>query len=263
MAPLGGDDAANLALKRGVDGCLHKTARPRLCSAQDLLNEVRREHGLDAAIERQTLGARFPVRGVIDQSLRVHAAENEALSCESAARRRRPLRQRRQPRRLRDRQLFRRAAKVTPAGAGDADGLLAVRREVDVQREDLALRVAMFESQRHDGLAHFRRNRARRIAEQHLRDLLGDRRAAFDRAQMSHVVHDRPRDRDRVDAQMVLEAAILGSDRGRGDVFRNDVEPLVARTGGGQRLVQNDAVAVDDGGRGVGRDGGNGAEADP
>ena len=80
---------------------------------------------------------------------------------------------------------------------------------------------------------------------------------------MSHIVHDGPRQGDRVDAGMALEAAILGGDGGKSDRLGYLFEPLVARTGGRQRLVQDDTVAVDNGRRCVGMDGRDGAEAQP
>ena len=74
----------------------------------------------------------------------------------------RPLRQRREERRLRRRQHRRVDAEVDLAGAPGPGRLVAVRREVQVQRQDLALAEAVLEPQR----------------QHHLADLGAERRAA-------------------------------------------------------------------------------------
>src|SRR4051794_34643975 len=99
---------------------------------------MRSERRLKSAIERETFVARFAILSRVDAPELLHAREHCALPRQRAARRRWTLRQRREPRRLRDGQLVGSAGEVAPAGAGDADGLLAVRRKVDVERQDLA-----------------------------------------------------------------------------------------------------------------------------
>src|SRR5207302_22861 len=119
------------------------------------------------------------------------------------------------------------------------------------------------EPQRDDGFPDFRGDRARRIAEEHFRDLLRNRRSAFGRAEAYDVVNDRAANRDRIDAEVLLETAILGGDGGVRDGWRDVIQPLVARAGGRQRLIENDAVAIDDGRRRVGRNRRNWSEANP
>src|SRR5207302_10420502 len=55
----------------------------------------------------------------------------------------------------------------------------------------------------------------------------------------------------------------LGGDGGVRDGRRDVVQPFVARAGGRQRLIENDAVAVDDCGSRVGGDRRDWSEADP
>ena len=93
--------------------------------------------------------------------------------------------------------------KYSSAGAPGAGGLVAVGREVQVEREDLALREAMLEPQREHHLAHLGAEPAAlhavALLDQQLRDLLRDRRAAFDDAAFGEVVASgaKPRHRGR------------------------------------------------------------------
>ena len=188
LRALGGDDALHLALQVGVERCADDAALRRLF--EHAFDEVRGDERLLAAIESQTFVRR---RGALRGSQR-HPREYPALPLRRGLRiaqrieRPRPLRQRGQERGLRVRQLLGGDAEVTPARADDAGRLIAVRREVQVEREELALRVAMFEPQRDDGLAYLLRERARLRIEEELCHLLRDRRAALDDASSPHVV---------------------------------------------------------------------------
>src|SRR4029078_2599111 len=151
------DDALHVALEPGVERGLNART-----GAANVLDEVRREERVLALVETQPLveiGARC-----------VHPLQDRAVAYRL---RRRPTRQRREVCRLRDGELLGVAAEIAPAGAGHADGLLAVRREVEVENEDLFLAVARLELQRDDGLAELLPARA--PLEQQLRDLLRDR----------------------------------------------------------------------------------------
>ena len=96
----------------------------------------------------------------------------------------RPLRQAGEKRRLRRRQHRRLGAEVGAARPAGADDLIAVGREIQIERENLALVEAMLEPQREHGLAdllaHAPDPLRRPAVEQQLRDLLRDRRAALD-----------------------------------------------------------------------------------
>src|ERR1051325_10695613 len=158
--------------------------------------------------------------------------------------RRRRRRQRCEVRRLRDGELLRIAAEVAQAGAGHADGLLAVRREVEVEREDLFLAVARLELQRDDGLIELLPARA---ALQHeLRDLLGDRGAAFDDFAAADVMSKRTKNGDRIDAGVDVEPLVLCGDGRALDVVRDLAQPGAARAAAAEGLVEDDAVAVED-----------------
>ena len=216
---------------------------------------MRRNHRRRRAREPQPLGPRL--------GRRVHPRQDGALPGHCSARRRRPLRQRGEPRRLRRRQILRRAAEIAPAGPDDSRRLLAVRREIDVEDEDLALRIAVLEPQRDDRLAQLPGERARPAGQHHLRHLLRDGRPSFDQAQMPQVVQRGAGHGDRIDAEVPLEPAVLRGDRRPGHVVRHLGQPFRARPVRRQRLVQHDAVAIGDQRRRIARDGREGAQAEP
>ena len=74
---------------------------------------------------------------------------------------RRPLRQAGEKGRLCDRQLARGGPEIRVAGAFDAHNLVAIGRQAQVQREDVALRLAMFQPDGNDCLAQLNRNTTR------------------------------------------------------------------------------------------------------
>ena len=99
--------------------------------------------------------------------------------------------------------------------------LIPVRREVQIEREDLVLRQPMLEPKRDDSLASLRQPPVRDVAarlprEQQLRDLLRDRRAAFDDS-AARADRARPRARSRSDRcpHVRSEAHVLGRQRRR------------------------------------------------
>ena len=89
---------------------------------------------------------------------------------------------------------------------------IGARTEVDaveIELEDLILRIPALEPQRQDRLLDLARQRALLGQEQVLRQLLGQRRAALDAAPPDHVAHERARDADGIDADMVVEPPVL------------------------------------------------------
>ncbi len=137
---------------------------------QHHLDEVRRQKRRRRAREAQTLVPRLarlvggqragrlhpPKHGPLPRDRLVALAERVEPG--------RPLRQAGQKRRLRRRQHRRSAAEVGAARPLGADDLVAVRREVQVQREDLALVEPMLEPQREHGLADLLAHAPRRAS---------------------------------------------------------------------------------------------------
>ena len=105
-------------------------------------------------------------------------------------------------------------------GAACANDLVPVRRNVQIQRENLALRQAMLQPHRQHRLLELRRAvrdaaaACRAPIEQDLRGLLRDRRATFNDRAGANVADDRADEGQRIDAWMTEEAVVLGGDRG-------------------------------------------------
>ena len=214
----------------------------------------------------EPFGARDRRRGRRQEPAPLHPRQHHPLArrrLRQAAPRveaRRTLRQRRQERGLRRRQHRGVDAEVGVARALGAGDLVAVRREVQIQREDVRLGQPMLEAQRDDRLLDLRSPPApprraggqlRAPIEQQLRHLLGQRRAAFDAIEGGDVAPRRPRHRDRIDAPVRMEAMVLGGQRRRDQRRRQPIgaQPHLARAEIGARFVEHFAVAVEDGRR--------------
>src|SRR5262249_25996160 len=113
----------------------------------------------------------------------------------------------------------------------------------------------MLEPHRDEGFVKLRDHAAaaggaaiRRTRHEQLGGLLGDRRAAFGRAPIAEVACRGPQQRNRIDAGVRPEAAILGGDRRVDDRLRQRgrVERRRPAAVAGARLVQQFAVAIVD-----------------
>ena len=229
---------------------------------QHHLDEVRRENGDALADEAQPLGARLarllrptarrrPPCGAAPRAAARCAASRLAIRVEADGRCGRPARNAA----CAGVSIDGVAAEVGAAGALGADDLVAVRREVQVEREDLALveadaRAAARAPPRGSSRASAARARAAsRRVEQQLRHLLRDRRAAFD---------DRALRRGCAAARAAIA---IGSTPGCDQKRRSSAASVAATSTGGrrrassvhaaravarQRLVERHAVAIDD-----------------
>ena len=105
---------------------------------------------------------------------------------------------------------------------------IGARAEIDavqIEFEDLVLRVAALEPEREDRLLDLARQRALLGQEQVLGELLGQRRAALDAAAAGHVAQKRARHADRIDAVMVVKPPVLDGHERLGQIGRQVDEP--------------------------------------
>ena len=214
------DGPLQACVERRLDPARPILARPR----EHALDEVRRQQPRRIATEAHALVARDRIRGCLEPAAIVHHAQDvqrarprgRGIAPRVVARR--LLRQGRQKRRFRRRQRRRRPAEVRLRRALRALNLIAVRREVQIEREDLVLRQPMFEPQRDDRLIDLGRPPAPRpgpglTRQQQLGDLLRDRRSALDDAPALQIVHGRAHERDRIEPDMRAEAHVFGRER--------------------------------------------------
>jgi hypothetical protein len=109
----------------------------------------------------------------------------------------------------------------------------------------------MLQAQCDDGLVHFGHQApaSRRILliQQSLRDLLRDRGAALDDGHGSYVRLECPGHRDRIDADVVVEAPVLSGECCRHERRRQIAarQPHAARLAARERLVERVPVPVD------------------
>src|SRR5262245_62068955 len=108
-------------------------------------------------------------------------------------------------------------AEVRPAGPIGARQLIAVRCEVQIEREDLPFRQPVLEPKCQHRLADLDADAAPAAPilarQKELRSLLGDRRAALDPPAATYIPHGGSHDRDRIDAWMSEEAPVFSCNR--------------------------------------------------
>ena len=221
-------------------------------------DEVRRLERGAARPQRQPFVARLSILLRRQAAGIGHAAQHRQLAGARGRQalprieRRRPLRQRGEKRRLRRRQHRGVDAEIDPARAPRTGRLVAVGGEIEIEREDLALAEAVLEPEREQHLAHLGAPAAARHAlpplDQQLGDLLRDGRAPLDDLPFHQIVPRRADERDRIDADVRVEAPVLGRER-RGDQHRRQVirvERRDPRPGAAERFVKHRAVPIDD-----------------
>ena len=156
----------------------------------------------------------------------------------------RPLRQRGEIGGFRRRQLMHRLVEVEQRGGRDAVGAEAEKDLVEIELEDLVLRIGALDLQREQRLLDLALE-ARLVGEQEvLRDLLGDRGGALRPLSAAVVLHQQQagtRDAGEVEPAVLVEALVLGRDEGVQDEFRDrldrQIETPFARILGDQRAV--------------------------
>ena len=105
----------------------------------------------------------------------------------------------------------------------DAEHAGAEIDAVEIEREDLVLRVARLQIEREHRLLRLALEGAAGIEEQVLGELLGQGRAALDDVAGRHVLDRGAPQSDGIEAQMIAEAAVLDGDEGVGHVVRQRV----------------------------------------
>ena len=133
--------------------------------------------------------------------------------------------------------LRRRLAEIAVRRGVDAIGAGAEIDPVQIDFEDLVLGEAALEPQRQQRLADLAREAALRGQEQDLGELLGDRAAALDDMAGAQIGDRGAHQPDRVDAEMAVEAAVLGRDHRLRQVGRHLLQ--------GQRLAEQIAEGGD------------------
>ncbi|MGY3422555.1 hypothetical protein ACVWZW_003030 [Bradyrhizobium sp. F1.13.4] len=130
-----------------------------------------------------------------------------------------------------------RFVEVEMRGAVDAEGAAAHIGAVEIQLEDFVLGQAPFQPDREEGFVDLALDGALVAQEQVLGELLGDRGAALADAAGLGVGDERARGAGDVDAEMLVEAAVLGRERR----LDQHVRKIFQR----DRIVVLDAAAAD------------------
>ena len=166
------DDAIDVRLQLGVNRGLNAGRPESPALASTISTKCGAPNG-GLTGERQPLRPRLPEVAPRSTCPRLHPLEDDALTRHRRVARAvgiesgRPLRQARQKRSLRRREHRHRTTEVRATGALSTHDLIAVRRKVQVERQDLALRKTMLDSQREHGFVNLRGNPAppsRRLA---------------------------------------------------------------------------------------------------
>ena len=206
------------------------TARRAGVFRQHHLDDMRREKRRLVVDERQALRSGFRSLGRGDELEARHPADDRSLACgcgrQFAIRveRGRPLRQACKERGLRHGELIGRCAEIAAAGALGPGHLIPVRRKVQIEREDVALRKPVLQPERDDGFVQLCAGAApgtcirAATGQQQLRDLLSDRRTSLDDRTLFQIPDGCAGNGDGIDAVMAEEAAVLCRERGANQV---------------------------------------------
>ena len=135
-------------------------------------------------------------------------------------------------------ELGRRFAEIAVRRGVDPIGAGAEIDPVEVDFEDLVLGEAVFEPQRQQRFADFAAEVALRRQEHDLGELLGDGAAALGEMAGAQIGEPGAQEADRIDAEMLVEAPVLGGDHR----FRQKRRHLLQ----GQRLTEQIAKAGDE-----------------
>jgi hypothetical protein len=255
--PVTFDDAGHVRLERRIE-CRRDPRRARRAGGvEHHLDEVRgHEPRLDSR-ERQPLIERLANLRRGECAVGLHPPKHRSLTphgCLAATvgiEVGRALRQPRQKRRLCRRDCASGNAEVPAAGALDAHELIAVGRDVQIEREDFALREAVLQAQGDDRLAKLGDQTAlpprRRSIQELLGHLLRDRRSSFGDTALEDVGFEGPHDGNGIETDVIPEASILGRDRGRHEDRRQRVgsQLQAARLIARERFAQRRAVPID------------------
>ena len=122
-------------------------------------------------------------------------------------------------------------------GAVDAESAAAHIGAVEIEFQDLVLGQPRLQPDREKRFLDLALDGALVVEEQVLRQLLGDRRAALPHAAGLRVGHQRAHGAGDVDAEMIVEAAVLGGERRLDQVVRKILQR--------NRIIVLDAAAAD------------------
>ena len=122
-------------------------------------------------------------------------------------------------------------------GAVDAERAAAHIGAVEIEFQDFVLGEAGLQPDRQEGFLHLALDGALVVQEQVLGQLLGDRRSALPHAAGLRVGHERAPGAGDVDAEMVVEAAVLGGERRLDQIVRKILQR--------NRIIVLDAAVAD------------------
>ncbi len=160
----------------------------------------------------------------------VIAALDRAVVVAHRMQRRRRLRQRREVGGFRDREFIDRLVEIDQRRRGDAVGAKAEINFVQIEFENLVLRVGALDPHRQQGFLDLARERDLVGQKEVLRDLLGDRGGALRTAvgtEILRVEHGGTRHAGEVDAAMLVEVLVLGREERVDHQLRNRLDRQV------------------------------------
>ena len=221
--------------------------------AADFLGEIfagEDVRGVAAAGDGQRILARLVGVGLLDPAVfqqaidHVIAALDGAVAVAHRMQRRRRLRQRREIGRFRDREFVHRLVEIDQRGGGDAVGAEAEIDFVEIELEDLVLRIGALDPHRQQGFLDLAGERHFVGQQEVLGDLLGDGGGALRSAVgavILRVEHRGARHAREVDAAMLVEVLVLGGEERVDDHLRHrldrQIQPALLGVFAEQRAV--------------------------
>ena len=229
------EDALDIGFRKGVDQPAHLVERPvEIVVRRILVAAIDRDRRVAPGAEHLALGHETGIDQVIQHDVGAGAGGGQVDMRGVFGR---GLEQPGQHRGFRQSDVARRLVEVEMRGAIDAERAAAHIGAVEIEFQDLILGEPRLQPDREEGFLHLALDGALVVEEQVLRQLLADRRSTLPHAAGLCVGDERAPGAGDVDAEMLVEAAVLGGE-GRLD---QAVREILQRN----RVIVLDAAVAD------------------
>ena len=229
------EDALDIGLRKGIDQLAHLVERPvEIIVRRIFVAAIDRGGRIAPCAEHLAFGHEAGVDEIVQHHVGAGASGGQVDVRRVFGGR---LEQPGQHRGFREIDVARRLVEIEMRRAVDAEGAAAHIGAVEIEFQNLVLGEPRLQPDREKRLLHLALDGALVVQEQVLRKLLGDRRAALSDTAGLRIGHQRARRAGDVDAEMVVEAAVLGGERRLDQVVRKILER--------NRIIVLDAAAAD------------------
>ena len=229
------EDALDIGFRKGFDQLAHLVERPvEIIVRRILVAAIDRDGRVAPRAEHLAFGHEAGIDQIVEDDVGAGAGGGQVDVRRVFGR---GLEQPGEHGGFRQSDVARRLVEVEMRRAIDAERAAAHIGAVEIQFQDLVLGKARLQPDRKEGFLHLALDGALVVQEQVLGQLLGDRRAALADAAGLRVGDERSSGAGDVDAEMIVEAAVLGGERRLDQIVRKILQR--------NRIIVLDAAVAD------------------